>query len=182
MTRTSDIQTKLHTVASHITDDEVYRLLDEAIEDIERIDDPYADRVRAFHDEVRERADHDYLTVVADRFERSDLPVPVDTPYEAEDVLAEMMAERNRLFWSSFLSEESGEVSKCLNDGEPPEHLQKEVADVVVLCFAIADVFGFDMQKEFHGVMDENDQKPMTQSGTGKLPASARDDWREYNG
>lgn len=143
--------------------------------------DHYAERVEAFHGEVRRNGDEDYLTVLADRFDEDDLPLPVDSQRASEEAMAEILAERNRLFWSSFLAEETGEVASCLTSGEPPENFEDEVADVVVLCFAIADCFDFDMADAFGRVMDENEHKPKTQEGTGKLPAEARDEWRGDN-
>lgn len=153
--------------------------IDEVIRMVEGMEDPYAERVKRFHDEVREAGDEDYLTVLADRLGQDNLPVPPDTPHEAVDYIAEIKAERNRLFWAAFLSEENGEVSSCLTSGDPPEDFREEVADVLVLCHAIADVFGFDMLEAFHEVMDENDEKPKRQEGTGKLPAEARGRWGE---
>lgn len=153
--------------------------INEAIEMAESMDDPYSSRVKRFHDEVRERGDEDYLTVLAHKLGQDDLPVPPETPPPATDLLAEVMAERNRLFWASFLAEETGEVASVLTSGEPPDNFREEVADVLVLCHAIADCFGFDMLEAFHEVMDKNDQKPKRQEGTGKLPAEARERWAE---
>jgi len=142
------------------------------------VDDHYADRVRDFHDEVRGTGDEDYLTVLADRLGREDLPLMPDARIESEEAMSEILAERNRLFWSSFLAEETGEVASCLTSGEPPEDFEDEVADVLVLCHAIADCFEFSMRGAFDRVMTDNESKPKTQEGTGKLPSDARDEWR----
>jgi len=142
----------------------------------------YEDRVREFHDAVREHGDADYLTTMADRFEHGDLPLPEDSRIECDEAMKEVMAERNRLFWAAFLAEETGEVASCLTSGEPPENFEDEVADVVVLCFAIADVFEFPMGEAFGRVMDDNEDKPKRQEGTGKLPSGARDGWRGRGG
>jgi len=145
-------------------------------------EDHYAGRVRAFHGDVREAGDEDYLTVLADRLGREDLPLMPDARIESEEAMSEILAERNRLFWSSFLAEEAGEVASCLTSGEPPENFEDEVADVLVLCHAIADCFEFSMREAFDRVMDENESKPKTQEGTGKLPGEARDEWRGRGG
>jgi NTP pyrophosphatase (non-canonical NTP hydrolase) len=170
---------KLNRIARLTDDPEIERLAQEGVDGLREEDDVYTRRVREFHEELRSNSPADYLTVLPQYFDPEDLPTPVETPHEAENILAEVIAERNRLFWSSFLSEECGEVSKCLNDGEPRGNLEKEVADVNVLCHAIADVFEFDLLEVFHDVMDVNDQKPKQQEGTGKLPAEARSQWRE---
>lgn len=140
----------------------------------------YQRRIAEFHDTLEAESDSDYLTVFANRFDGEDLPVPADTPHEAESQLAEVIAERNRLFWGSFLGEEVGEVQSALNDGEPPESFRKEVADVVIVAFGIADVFDFSMARAFHEKQDRNEDKPIEQGdGTGKLPNQGREGWRE---
>lgn len=178
MTKLRNIQTALETIVAETDDDYVHRAAVEALEDIEALEDPYTQRVRRFHDALRERGNENYLTVIADAFGPGDLPVPADTPHEAAALLAEVTAERNRLFWAAFLAEESGEVASCLTSGEPPADFREEVADVLILCHAIADCFEFDMIQAFHEKMDENDEKPKRQEGTGKLPSEARDEWR----
>jgi len=159
--------------------------IEAAIEDVEAAasaPDPYGRRVRRFHDDLRENGDEDYLTVLADRFEAEDLPVTGDTPVPVADHLAEVYAERNRLFWAAFLAEETGEVASALTSGETAEEFKDEVGDVLVLCFAIADCFDFPMWEVFDRVMDENEDKPKRQEGTGKLPRESRGEWRDADG
>lgn len=169
----------LRSIAEETTDARVERMAHEALTDLEDGGgDPYTARVVEFHRKLRESTNDDYLTVIAERFDHDELPVPAETPPEAESMLAEIWAERNRLFWAAFLAEESGEVASCLTDGEDPEDFHEEVADVLILCHAIADCFEFDLMRSFQQKMDENDRKPMVQGGTGKLPDDARDEWR----
>lgn len=178
MHKLRQVQERLQSIERMTNEDQVQRLAQDALGDIERLEDPYTQRVVRFHDALREQGSENYLTVLADAFDGDELPVTADTPPHVENALAEMVAERNRLFWAAFLSEEAGEVASCLTSGEPPENFEEEVADVLILCHAIADCFGFDMLDAFHSKMDENDQKPKRQEGTGKLPGEARDEWR----
>lgn len=182
----SDALARLGMIKSHTNDPQIKQWAAETEEVVHAIagggDDPYADRVERFHDAVRADGDEDYLTVVADRFGSEDLPSMPSTSEAVEDQLAEMKAERNRLFWAAFLAEETGEVASCLTSGEPPENFEDEVGDVMVLAFAIADVFGFDPAGVFDRVMTENEKKPKRQEGTGKLPDEAREGWRDGDG
>lgn len=119
------------------------------------IDDPYMERVEAFHEALREESDADYLDVDG----------------------GHIRAERNRLFWASFLGEEVGEVQSALTSGETPDDFEEEVADVLIVAFGIAEAFGFNPLEAFEQKMDKNDRKPKQQDGTGKLPDSARARW-----
>lgn len=147
-------------------------------QDLEGVMD-YQGRVEAFHDEITEHGDADYLTVLPSKFEADDLPLPVDANVESERAMEEVMAERNRLFWAAFLAEETGEVAKSIISGETPDEFVDEVADVVIICFAMADSYGFDMGEAFDRVMTENEKKPKRQEGTGKLPNKSRREWRQ---
>lgn len=167
----------IESIVNMTSDPRVRRQAEDALTAMEEYDE-YEERVERLHDALRENGNGDFLTVLADRFNPEDLPLPADHHIESAAAMEEVLAERNRLFWSSFLAEESGEVSSCLNDGEPPEDFREEVADVAILCYAIADVFDFDLGTAFHSKMDENDEKPKRPEGTGKLPAEARGNWR----
>jgi NTP pyrophosphatase (non-canonical NTP hydrolase) len=175
-----EIISRLNEAIENTDDSAAAGAMREAADALRRADDrAYAARVASFHDTLREESGEDYLTVRAAGFDEGSLGATPDTPAEAVAQMAELKAERNRLFWSSFLSEESGEVSKALNDGESAEAFQDEVVDVMVICFAIADVFGFDIREVFDRVMAENEGKPKSQNGTGKLRAEAREEWRD---
>ena len=139
----------------------------------------YSERVEKFHQRLQEESHEDYLAAHAEDVMECETPVDVyeDLPEAARHEYARVVAERNRLFWASFLNEEAGEVAKALNDGQPPEDFEEEVADVLIICFAIADVFGFDMLAAFDAKMSQNEQKPARQDGTGKLPPAAHDEW-----
>jgi NTP pyrophosphatase (non-canonical NTP hydrolase) len=178
MTSIRYIKSQLRGVIEESDSDEVATLAQEALSATDEVSDPYTLRVERFHRAVREHGDADYLTVLAEAFDEDDLPVPDTASAGVEDMMAEVIAERNRLFWAAFLSEETGEVASCLTSGEQPSDFEEEVADVLILTHAIADVFGFDMMAAFHRKMDENDRKPKRQEGTGKLPTEAREQWR----
>lgn len=143
--------------------------------------DPYFSRVRHFHRAVREETDADYLSVTPDLVLESGTPLDgyAEVPGAAREAYAQMVAERNRLFWATFLSEETGEVADILSSGLPPEDFFEELADVIVVCLAIFECFGRDPLEAFNRVMNENDDKPKRQEGTGKLPAEARDRWEQ---
>jgi NTP pyrophosphatase (non-canonical NTP hydrolase) len=174
------VRERLESIVQTTDDEEVRRLARGALGGAGRLAvDPYAGRVERFHDRLRDEGDEDYLTALAGAFDRGDLPTTADTPPVVESALAEATAERNRLFWAAFLAEEAGEVASCLTSGEPPEDFEEEVADVLILCFAIADCFEFDMLEAFNEKMSENEAKPKNQDGTGKLPSGARDQWGE---
>lgn len=180
----TDVSSLLNMIRSHSNDPQIKDWAEKADRALEGAGepDPYADRVERFHDAVRADGDEDYLTVVANRFDDDDLPSLPSTSEAVADQLAEMKAERNRLFWAAFLAEETGEVASCLTSGEPPENFEDEVGDVMVLAFAIADVFGFEPGEVFDRVMTENEKKPKRQEGTGKLPDEAREGWRDGDG
>jgi NTP pyrophosphatase (non-canonical NTP hydrolase) len=181
----NDTVERLERAREAADDPVVEKLIADSIDDIgaaSSAPDPYRRRVERFHDDLRENGDEDYLTVLADRFEAEDLPVTGDTPVPVADHLAEVYAERNRLFWAAFLAEETGEVASALTSGETAEEFKDEVGDVLVLCFAIADCFDFPMLEVFDRVMDDNEDKPKRQEGTGKLPRESRGEWRNSDG
>lgn len=141
--------------------------------------DPYFERVEGFHRAVREESSADYLSVRTDLVLEGGTPLDQfrEVPDEARRQYARVVAERNRLFWATFLNEEAGEVADALSSGQPPDDFKYEVVDVMVVCLAIFECFGWDPLEAFHEVMNENDKKPKRQEGTGKLPAEARDAW-----
>jgi NTP pyrophosphatase (non-canonical NTP hydrolase) len=133
-----------------------------------------ADRVDSFHRAIESETDIDYHTTRASHYHRGNLPCD-------DSAVAEVLAERNRLFWAAFLNEESGEVASALVSGETPDDFEEEVADVVIVAYGIADAFGFDLEEAVHEKMDENMEKPKSadNEGTGKLTADGRGEWRE---
>lgn len=158
--------------AKHLSADEAERLALEL--SLVHGCDPYFQRVKRFHDSLREESGADYLSVLAEEALDSDVALTND-PLDGR--LADVTAERNRLFWSSFLNEEAGEVAGALTSGETPEDFEEEVADVLIVAFGIAEAFGFDPLEAFADKMDKNETKPKEQDGSGKLPEEARERW-----
>lgn len=166
---------------SHGDDRDVRRLVSEARAAARAAPagDPYFERVKRFHEEVRKQSTADYLSVRSNDVLNAGTPLDDyhEIPDEARLQYARVVAERNRLFWATFLNEEAGEVADILSSGGLPEEFEREVVDVLVVCHAIADCFGFNPLEVFGEVMEENEKKPKRQEGTGKLPAEARDRW-----
>lgn len=165
--------------SKHVTRGALQGLVEEAAHSFKvtpssNVHDPYFETVSRFHDSLRRESDADYLAVIADGVLNSDVSLTND-PLDGR--LAEVIAERNRLFWASFLNEESGEVAGALTSGETPEDFEEEVADVLIVAFGIAEAFGFDPLEAFEAKMEENDTKPKEQNGSGKLPSEARQQW-----
>jgi len=68
----------------------------------------------------------------------------------------------------SALQEEVGEVEDAINDGDFTE-AEKELTDVIVTAFTLADTFGIDIQERYCNKMDHNLQKSSSVSSTGKV-------------